>query len=115
MPSKIQTVDEQRMDNGFMNLESVDSLLNTAIRAEYNVKLDLVQIDDDNSRLSPVPLRVRDRQLNKVEGAKLQELVIANKALDAPLSEDGRLSVSRFKISILFLCYSLLLFLLLHT
>jgi len=93
MPSKIQTVDEQRMDNGFMNLESVDSLLNTAIRAEYNVKLDLVQIDDDNSRLSPVPLRVRDRQLNKVEGAKLQELVIANKALDAPLSEDGRLSL----------------------
>ena len=69
--------------------ETIDSLLHTAILAEYNVKLDLVRGNDEGP-LSPV----RDNPLNEVELAKIQELVTANKALLAPLSEDGPLSVS---------------------
>lgn len=67
--------------------ETIDSLLHTAILAEYNVKLDLVRGNDEGP-LSPV----RDNPLNEVELAKIQELVTANKALLAPLSEDGPLS-----------------------
>lgn len=71
-----------------INLETMDALLNTAIRAEYNVSVDLVR-GNDTSPLSPV----RDRQLNELESAKLQELVVANKALLAPLTEDGPVNV----------------------
>ena len=71
-----------------INMETMDALLNTAIRAEYNVSADLVR-GDDPSPLSPV----RDRQLNEMEKAKLQELVFANKALLAPLTEDGPVNV----------------------
>lgn len=67
-----------------INLQTMDALLNTAISAEYNVVVDLVR-GKDTSPLSPV----RDRQLNELEAAKLQELVVANKALLAPLTEDG--------------------------
>ena len=72
-----------------ISADTIDSLLHTAILAEYNVKLDLVRGKND----SPL-LPVRDQPLNEVERAKIQELVIANKALLAPLSEDGPLSVS---------------------
>lgn len=70
-----------------ISADTIDSLLHTAILAEYNVKLDLVRGKND----SPL-LPVRDQPLNEVERAKIQELVIANKALLAPLSEDGPLS-----------------------
>ncbi|XP_046438501.1 nuclear hormone receptor HR96-like isoform X2 [Daphnia pulex] len=66
-----------------INLQTMDALLNTAISAEYNVVVDLVR-GNDTSPLSPV----RDRQLNELEMAKLQELVVANKALLAPLTEE---------------------------
>lgn len=77
-----------------INLQTMDALLNTAISAEYNVVVDLVR-GKDTSPLSPV----RDRQLNELESAKLQELVVANKALLAPLTEDGPVNVyNRFKL-----------------
>lgn len=81
-----------------INLQTMDALLNTAISAEYNVVVDLVR-GKDTSPLSPV----RDRQLNELEAAKLQELVVANKALLAPLTEDGPVNVcnsisSNFKL-----------------
>lgn len=72
-----------------INLETMDALLNTAIRAEYNVSIEMVR-GNDTTPLSPV----RDRQLNEIESAKLQELVVANKALLAPLTEDGPVNVS---------------------
>ena len=76
--------------------ETMDAILNTAIRAEYNVAVDLVRggHSDDSSPVSPV----RDRQLNELETAKLHELVVANKALLAPLTEDGPVNVSLFHI-----------------
>lgn len=66
----------------------MDSILNMAIRAEYNVVTDLVR-GNDAGPLSPV----RDRPLNDMEAAKLHELVVANKALMAPLTEDGPVNV----------------------
>ena len=69
-------------------LDTVESMMNIAIRAEYNVDVNLVR-GDDSSVVSPV----RDKQLNEMEQAKLQELVIANKALLAPLIEDGPIKV----------------------
>lgn len=71
-----------------INKETMDSILNMAIRAEYNVVTDLVR-GNDAGPLSPV----RDRSLNDMEAAKLQELVVANKALLAPLTEDGPVNV----------------------
>jgi hypothetical protein len=71
-----------------INLQTMDALLNTAISAEYNVVVDLVR-GNDTSPLSPV----RDRQLNELEMAKLQELVVANKALLAPLTEERPVDV----------------------
>ena len=79
-----------------INLETMDALLNTAIRAEYNVVVDLVR-GNDNSPLSPV----RDRQLNEVEAAKLQELVVANIALLAPLTEERPVDVLHIFINII--------------
>ena len=84
-----------------INMETMDALLNTAIRAEYNVSVDLVGGDDPNSPLSPV----RDRQLNEIEKAKLQELVVANKALLAPLTEDGPVNVINFFSLLHFVLY----------
>ena len=84
-----------------INMETMDALLNTAIRAEYNVSVDLVRGDDPNSPLSPV----RDRQLNEIEKAKLQELVVANKALLAPLTEDGPVNVIIFYYCIVVVFY----------
>lgn len=71
-----------------INLRTMDALLNTAISAEYNVVVDLVR-GNDTSPLSPV----RDRPLNEVEMAKLQELVVANIALLAPLTEERPVDV----------------------
>ena len=89
---KIEPDDDQHL---FANMDStMEALLNTAIRSEYNVGLDLVRgvaLEDPYSPLSPV----RDRQLNEMERAKLHELVVANKALLAPLTEDGPVNVKK--------------------
>jgi len=87
---KSASVVHKQLPNGIslsMKTETIDSLLHTAILAEYNVKQDLVRGEDDGPLLP-----IRDQPLNEVERAKIQELVIANKTLLAPLSEDGPLS-----------------------
>lgn len=86
----VQEVDDTLLN---MTLETMDALLNTAIRAEYNVALDLVRGVGPEGPYSPLS-PPRDRQLNEIERAKLQELVVANKALLAPLTEDGPVNVS---------------------
>ena len=89
---KSASVVHKQLPNGIslsMKTETIDSLLHTAILAEYNVKQDLVRGEDDGPLLP-----IRDQPLNEVERAKIEELVIANKTLLAPLSEDGPLSVS---------------------
>lgn len=74
-----------------LNVDTMDSLLNTAIRAEYNVGTRILTGTGTNSdgattgSVSPV----RDRSLNPVERGKLDELIVANKALLAPLTQDG--------------------------
>lgn len=89
--SSSQAGDADSLFNG-INLDTMDALLNTAIRSEYNVAIDLVRGVDSSSPYSPLS-PVRDRQLNEVERGKLQELVVANKALLAPLTEDGPINV----------------------
>lgn len=76
-----------------INKETMDSILNMAIRAEYNVVTDLVR-GNDAGPLSPV----RDRPLNDMESAKLHELVVANKALLAPLIEDGPVNLKVYLV-----------------
>lgn len=77
------------VDQLFGSLDStMDTILNTAIRSEYNIGLDLIRGIGPEGPYSPLS-PVRDRPLNEVERAKLQELVVANKALLAPLTEDG--------------------------
>jgi hypothetical protein len=87
-----------------LSLDTVDDLLNTAIRSEYNVGVHLVRGElgdgDGSSPVSPV----RDRQLNEMEHGKLHELVVANKALWAPLSEDGPIKVTLLFFLIEFIC-----------
>ncbi len=81
-----------------LNVDTMDSLLNTAIRAEYNVGTRILTGTGTNSdgattgSVSPV----RDRSLNPVERGKLDELIVANKALLAPLTQDGPVNVIPF-------------------
>ena len=77
-------------------LDTIDALLNIAIKAEYNGSLHLIGNDSSlSSPLSPA----HDRQLNSMELAKLDELIVANKALLAPLTEDGPINVKRHAIT----------------
>lgn len=54
---------------------SIDSILSEAIKLEYEAYTSM------NSRIS-------SRELNDAERAKLNELIVANKALLAPLEDD---------------------------
>lgn len=70
---------------------SIESILCEAIKLEYEAYSSLVQ-NHGNSR-----------ELNDAERAKLNELIVANKALLAPLDDDINTLISedcRFKVSL---------------